>query len=154
MNILRDDYTLKMRLSFVPSLINLDGKELLCSLLQANVEERGDGSVGESIIGSDGHLRNHKRLCERKIKTLFGTIKIKRIGYSSRKAGSLFPKDGQLNLPKESYSFNVQKILVYEVIKGSFGEAVETIKRQIGITIPLKQAEKIVFETTKDFYNF
>jgi hypothetical protein len=143
-----------MRLSEIESLIDLDGREILCSLLQANVDERGDGNVGESIIGSDGYFRNHKRLSERKLKTLFGTIKIERVGYSSRNVGSLFPKDGQLNLPNESYSFSLQKLLVYEVIKGSFGEAVETIKRLIGIIIPLKQAEKIVLEAAKDFYNF
>ena len=151
---MRDDCTLKMRLSEVESLINLDGRELLCSLLQANVDERGDGSVGEFIIGSDGYIRNHKRLCVRALKTLFGTIKIKRMGYSSRNVGSLFPKDGQLNLPNESYSFSLQKLLVYEVIKGSFGEAVETIERLIGIIIPKKQAEKIVLKAAKDFYNF
>jgi hypothetical protein len=143
-----------MKLSEVESLINLDGRELLCSLLQANVDERGDGSVGVSVIGSDGCLRNHKRLCDRSLKTLFGTIKIKRMGYSSRNAPSLFPKDGQLNLPNESYSFSLQKWLVLEVIKGSFGDAVETIKRLLGVVIPLKQAEKIVLETAKDFYNF
>lgn len=151
---LRDDYTLKMRLSEVESLINSDGRELLCSLLQANVDERGDGSVGESVIGSDGYLRNHKRIGERKLKTLFGTIKIKRMGYSSRHVDSLYPTDGKLNLPKESYSFSLQKLLVLEVIKGSFGEAVETIQRLLGVIIPLKQAEKIVLEAAKDFYHF
>lgn len=45
-------------------------------------------------MGRDGPLRNPKRLCERKLKTRFGTIKIKRMGYSSRHVGSLFPKEG------------------------------------------------------------
>ena len=76
------------------------------------------------------------------------------MGYSSRNAGSLFPKDGQLNLPKESYSFSLQKLLVQEVIKGSFGEAVETIRQLIGVLIPLTQAEKIVLEAAKDFYHY
>ena len=74
--LLRNEHTLKMRLSEVESLINLEGRELLCSLLQANIDERGDGNVGAFVIGHDGYLRNHKRLCERKLKTLFGTIKI------------------------------------------------------------------------------
>ena len=52
-NILRND--LRMRLSIVPSLINLEGRELLCSLLQANIDEKSYGNVGESIIGSDGY---------------------------------------------------------------------------------------------------
>jgi hypothetical protein len=45
-------------------------------------------------------------------------------------------------------------LLVQEVIKGSFGEAVETLKQLRGVIIPLKQAEKIVFEAAKDFYHF
>lgn len=114
-----------------------------------------DGSVGESVIGSDGDIRNHKRLCERKLKTLFCTITIKRMGYSSRNGPSYVSKRGrQLNLPNESYSFSLQKWLVHEVIKGSFGEAVGTIEQLIGARIPLKQAEKIVLEAAKDFYNF
>jgi len=46
-----------MRLSEVESLINVEGRELLGSLLQANVDERGDGNVGESVLGSDGYRR-------------------------------------------------------------------------------------------------
>jgi len=68
--------------------------------------------------------------------------------------GSLFPKDGQLNLPLDIYSFGGPKWLVQEVIKGSFGEAVETLKQLIGIRIPLKSASKIVLEAAKDFYPF
>lgn len=143
-----------MKLSEVESLLNLEGQDLLCSLLQASVDERGDGNVGDFVIGHDEKVRNHKRVSERPLKTLFGTIKIKRLGYSSRHLGSLFPKDGQLNLPKESYSFGLQKLLVYEVIKGSFGEAVETLERLIRVKIPLRQAEQIVLSAAQDFYPF
>jgi len=54
-----------MRLSFVPSLRNVDGRELLGSLLPAHVDKRGDVRYGDSIMGSDGVLRAHKRLGDR-----------------------------------------------------------------------------------------
>ena len=93
-----------MRQSEVESLLTDEGRELLGSLLQASVDQRGDGNVGEFVIGGDGEVRSHKRVSERQLKTLFGTRKLKRFGSSSRNVGSRFPKDGQLNLPKESYS--------------------------------------------------
>jgi hypothetical protein len=62
-------------------------------LLQGHADERGLGDMGDFIKGSDGIVRTHKRIRERQIKTLFGTINIKRIGYSSRGRNSLFPKD-------------------------------------------------------------
>ena len=57
-----------------------------------------------------GILSNHKCFCEYLLKTLFGSMKIKRLGISKRNIGSLFPSARQLNLPKESYSFKKAKI--------------------------------------------
>jgi hypothetical protein len=110
--------------------------------------------MGNFIKGSDGIVRTHKRIRKRQIKTLFGTINIKRIGYSSRGNNSLFPKDGLLNLPKTAYSFGIQKLVSIEAIKGSFEQSIESIERMISIKISKRQAEKIILATSSYFYDF
>ncbi len=138
-------------------MISHEGQELLCRLLQDYVDERGLGDVGKLVTGSDGIVRSHKRASERQIKTLFGVIKIARMGYSSRGGSSLFPKDGWLNLPKMSYSFGLQKLMVHEAIRGSFEEGIESIERierMVGFKIPKRQAEKIVLNVSDYFYHF
>ncbi|MCK4499809.1 ISKra4 family transposase, partial [Candidatus Babeliales bacterium] len=103
---------------------------------------------------SDGIVRNHKRIRERKIKTLFGTINIERIGYSTPGNNSLFPKDSMLNLSKFAYSFSLQKLVVQEAIRGSFEEGIESIERTVGIKIPKRQAEEIILVASSYFYSF
>ena len=153
-DLLRSNPVKRMKLSEVESLISHEGRELLCCLLQDYVDDRGLCDVGEFVTGSDGIIRSHKRASERKIRSLFGVIQIERMGYSSRGASSLFPKDGLLNLPKISYSFGLQKLIVQEAIRGSFEEGIKSIERMVGFNIPKRQAEKIVLNASNDFYRF
>ena len=144
----------KMRLSEVESTVNGEGRELLRLLLQGYVDDRGLCDMGEKVIGSDGVVRSHRRVRDREMKTLFGAVIIKRIGYSHPGANSLFPKDGLLNLPKTSYSFNLQKLVAEESLRGSFAEGMESIRRMTGITIPKRQAEKTLLSASGDFHSF
>lgn len=152
--LLSNSHTKKMWLSEVESIVNNEGRELLRCLLQAHADERGLCDIGNFVEGSDGMVRTHKRIRKRQIKTLFGTINIKRMGYSSRGNNSLFPKDGLLNLPKTAYSFGIQKLVSIEAIKGSFEQSVESIETMIGIKISKRQAEKIILATSSYFYDF
>lgn len=153
-DVLSNNKTKTMRLSEVEFMVNGEGRELLRLLLQGHVDERGLGNIGESITGSDGIVRTHKRIRNRDLKTLFGTIKLTRIGYGCRGENRLFPFDGLLNLPNNSYSFGVQKLVVEEAIRGSFEEGMESVKRMLGLTIPKRQAEKMVLSAARDFYHF
>lgn len=152
--LLSNNHTKQMWLSEVESIVNNEGRELLRRLLQGHADERGLGDMGDFIKGSDGIVRTHKLLSERQIKTLCGTIKIKRIGYSSRGKNSLFPKDSLLNLPKIAHSFGVQKLVSQEAIRGSFEESLESIERMTGLKISKRQAEKIILATSSYFYDF
>lgn len=152
--LLSNSHTKKMWLSEVESIVDDEGRELLRRLLQGHVDERGLCDMGDFIKGSDGIVRTHKRIRERQITTLFGTINLKRIGYSSRGRNSVFPKDSLLNLPKISPSFGVQKLVSQEVIRGSFEESIESIERMIGLKISKRQAEKIILATSSYFYDF
>jgi len=66
----------------------------------------------------------------------------------------LFPLDGMLNLPDLDVSYNLQKNLVLEVIKTSFDESIESIKRWTGVSITKEQAKKIIIESANDFNKF
>ncbi len=152
--LLSNSHTKKMWLSEVESIVNKEGRELLRRLLQGHADERGLCDMGDVLVGSDGIARTHKRMRDRTIKTLFGTLHIKRIGYSTRGHSSLFPKDSLLNLPNAAHSFCVQKLVAQEAIRGSFEESIESIERMIGIKISKRQAEKIILAASSYFYDF
>ncbi len=151
--LLRSDIQ-EMKLSEVESIVGCEGRELQRSLLEEHIRSRGLGDVGDFLIGTDKVIRTHKRVATRKIKTIFGEITVSRMGYSKKGFRSLFPLDAQLNLPKESYSFSLQKHIVLEAIRGSFDEAIESIERTIGIRIPKRQAEKVILDVSIDFYPY
>ena len=79
----------KMRLTSLESLIETDGREILRLLLEEHIQLRGPGSVGQSIEGSDGIDRSHRRERSLKLKSIFGEIKVERTLYS--KPGPYFP---------------------------------------------------------------
>ena len=63
------------------------GREIVRLALQAHIDARGDGDVGETIVlaGEDGPLRlAHKRVHSRPLVTLFGELRITRMGTARR----------------------------------------------------------------------
>ena len=80
-NTLQTRHTASMKFSNLEKLIENDGRELLRLLLQAHIDSRGDGDIGEFIDGADGVARTHKRIGERQIKSIFGEIACERMGY-------------------------------------------------------------------------
>lgn len=131
-----------------------DGRELMRQLLIAHIAERGVGDIGARVMGADGIARTHKRLRTRTINTVFGAIPIQRLAYSKPHISSLCPLDAMLNLPPMNMSYTLQKQLIVEVIKNSFHEAIETLARWTGVTIPKAQAKHIVLEAAQDFHPF
>ena len=143
-----------LQLSELENYLKNDGSDLLRFLLIGHLNSRGVGDIGEFVIGIDGHKRTHKRIRSRVIKTLFGKIKIPRVGYSQRNISSLFPLDAMLNLPLSNISYVLQKNLILEVIKSSFVESVSSIERWTGVKITTKQAKKVIIEAAEDFDKF
>ncbi len=151
---LKDKKSQNFELSELENYINQGGRELLQRLLIGHLNERGVGDVGLNVIGADKVNRTHKRIRSRKIKSIFGDIEIKRVGYSLRNISSLFPLDAMLNLPTVNISYTLQEHLILEVIKSSFDESVLSIERWTGVKIPKRQAKKVVIEASKDFEEF
>jgi hypothetical protein len=147
-------HTLAMKFSDLEKLIEEDGRELLRLLLQAHIDSRGTGDIGQSVDGIDGVHRTHKRIGERQIKSIFGAVECERLGYGNRGVESLFPKDSHLNLPENSHSYELQRRVALEVIKGSFDDAVESITETTGQLIHKQQVEHIAVSVSNDFDSF
>jgi hypothetical protein len=141
-------------LSGIEGFLFTDGRTLLRHLLEAHLAERGVGDVGASIQGADGVIRTHKRFRSKILKTLFGPITIRRVGYSKPSASSLFPLDAMLNLPTGKISYTLQRHVVLEVLNKPFQESLEAIHRWTGVTITNEQAQRIVCDAAQEFLAF
>ena len=132
-------------------------RELVRLSLQAHVDARGDGDVGEAIVvsGPDGPVRlAYKRLHTRSVLTLFGEVRITRVGYGAPGREAIHPLDAELGLPERIYSYECQRRLISGAICGPFDEAIALVAEMTGLTVPKRSAEQIVREAGVDFDAF
>src|SRR6516165_12066609 len=97
-------------------------------LLQAHLQHRGHGDVGPALQLElpDGEvLYSHRRLSDRSLTTVFGTVELVRMGYSRPGAPSIFPLDKVLALPARSFSYELQRRLVKAAVQNPFLESVQ-----------------------------
>jgi hypothetical protein len=136
-NQLQSNQVLRMEHGEVEELISREGTELLRRLLPGHLDRRAaQETKRERVKGPDGVLRRHVReACQRGLMTLFGEVTVQRLGYSARGEESVFPLDGELNLPRDSYSHGLRR-LAEEVARSSFDEAVLSIERTPGVRCP------------------
>lgn len=134
------------------------GREVQRLLLQAHLDQRGDGDAGPAlaVTGSDGVTQRytHRRLGTRTITTIFGPVQIQRLGYSHPGAPSVYPLDRALALPARSFSYELQRRLVKAAVLNPFQESVNTIAELTGVTVPKRSAEAIVRDAARDFDAF
>lgn len=135
-------------------LIQRQGREVLRQLLQGWLESRGAGDVGPVLAGQDGVQRPQRRLHSRRLESLFGTVQVERLGYSTSGQESLHPLDAELNLPKELYSHALRKKVAVEAARSSFEEVVEAITEHTGAQVPKRQAEELCQRAAQDFEAF
>src|SRR5947208_4189413 len=74
------------------------GREVLRLMLQANIDSRGDGCVGDGLVvnpqgSSEEIVYCHKRLRSRRLITHFGTVSVARMEHCSLGQHSLHPLD-------------------------------------------------------------
>ena len=133
------------------------GREILRLALQAHIDARGDGDVGAAIM-VDGDPQpqrlTHKRLHTRPLVTLFGEVRVTRVGYSARGHEAIHPLDAQLRLPGRLWSYECQRRLIRAVIRGPFDEAIALVGEITGTTIPKRSAEQLVHDAAVDFDTF
>ena len=81
------------------------GREVQRLLLQAHLQQRGNGDMGLALqleLPDGEGLYSHRRLSDRSLTTVFGTVELVRMGYSRPGAPSIFPLDQALALPARS----------------------------------------------------
>lgn len=130
------------------------GRELLRTLLQAHLDQRGPGEVTDPVRDAEGTIRSKTRLHERTLGSVFGPVEVSRTGYGGAGLESLHPLDAELNLPAERYSHELRRRCAVEASKGSFDEAVESLGRQSGTKVPKRQLEELVARSAVDFDAF
>ena len=130
------------------------GRELLRVLFQAHVDSRGPGPAAGPVRGADGVARAEQRLHERGLSTLFGEVRVKRLGYGATGLESLHPLDAQLNLPPGEYSLGVRRLAAEQAAQVSFEATVEALAQHTGKTMGKRQVEDLVQRAAVDFDAF
>jgi hypothetical protein len=86
--------------------------------------------------------------------TIFGEITVGRTGYLHPGEASVHPLDGQVQLPRRSFSYELQRRATKAAIQGPFDEAIERIEESTGVSMPKRSAEEILEEAAVDFEAF
>jgi hypothetical protein len=151
---LQSDPVLRLTHSELERLLETESRKLFCQLLQEHLDYRGPGEAMGKVMGNGGVERTSARPRERSLKTIFGGVKVSRLGYSAHGEESMFPRDAELNLPPELYSHQVQRRAADEVIKGSFDQAACAILSTTGTSVPKRQLEQLASRSAVDFDSF
>jgi len=134
--------------------LNERGRELLRVLYQAHVDSRGLGAAVGPVYGADGVARNARRVHERGLSTVFGEVRVKRLGYGAAGVDSLHPLDAQLNLPSAEYSLGVRRLAAEQAAQVSFEATVNALAQHTGKTMGKRQVEELVQRSAADFDAF
>lgn len=147
---------LKLQHGDIEEKVKTEGFEVLRGLMQEHFDRRAEQEPElEHVTGADGVERTHCRDgCETPLETLFGAVVVTRKGYSARGASSLFPLEGEANLPVDKYSHGLKKQVVHEVTGRSFDGSVAAIDRTTGGHVPKRQVENIAVEVAQHFDEF
>lgn len=129
-------------------------RELMRALFQAQVDSRGPGPAAQPVCAADGVERSEQRLHERGLSTVFGEVRIKRLGYGAAGVDSLHALDAQLNVPAGEYSLGVRRLAAEQAAQVSFEATVEALARQTGKTMGKRQVEDLVRRAAVDFDGF
>ena len=130
------------------------GQELMRKLLEGHLDQRSPGEAAGPVTGPDGVERRERRVHERAVETIFGTVQVARLGYARAGHDSLHPLDASLNLPVERYSLEVRRRVAEAAASRSFDEALLDLSRSTGAEVPKRQAEQMAARAAEDFDAF
>jgi hypothetical protein len=133
------------------------GREVQRLLLQAHLQQRGNGDVGPALYlqQQGGEVAySHRRLGARSLTTVFGTVELVRMGYSRPGVPGIFPLDRALTLPGRSFSYELQRRLVKAAVQNPFLDSVQTIAELTGVSVSKRSLEQILPDAAQDFDAF
>lgn len=133
------------------------GLELLRRLFQAHIRARGTGSVGTALLVIENGVekrfeegREHRRTQ----KSLFGPVEIVRQSYSKPGEASVHPLERMAQIPGRSFSYELQRRLVKESVRGPLDEARDSIEELSGQRVGKGSLEAIITEAAVNFDAF
>lgn len=130
------------------------GRELLRLLYQAHLNSRGVGPAARPVCDAEGLPHSEQRLHERGLSTVFGEVRVQRLGYAAPGAASLHPLDAELNLPAEQYSLGLRRKAAEQAAQVSFDATVQFLAQQTGEELGKRQVEELVQRAAMDFDRF
>src|ERR1700693_4104978 len=147
---------LQLPLHQIESEQHAKGREVQRLLLQAHLQQRGDGDVGPALYlqQPNGELAySHRRLGTRALTTVFGTVELVRMGYSRPGVPGIFPLDRALTSAR-SFSYELQRRLVKAAVQNPFLDSVQTIADRTGVCVSKRSLEQILPDAAQDFDTF
>lgn len=147
---------LRLPLHTIESQQSDKGREVQRLLLQAHLQQRGNGDAGPALLvqSGGGLLYSHRRPGKRSLITVFGKVELLRMGYSRPGTPAIFPLDQALALPARSFSYELQRRLVKAAVQNPFLESVQTIADLTGVAISKRSLEQILPDAARDFDAF
>jgi hypothetical protein len=132
------------------------GNEVLRLGFQGYLEQRGEEEeVLESLVGSDGEKRTgRRRACKRKIESVFGEVRLSRMGYEGPGLKRIYPLDAALNLPADCYTHGLRAEVADLVIGGSFEAGVNWLRRRSGGRVAKRQMQELAVTLSQDFETY
>lgn len=138
----------------VESYLKIEGFELLRRMMQSHLDIRAQEEQRAEVIGANVITMTRVRPTERCLETLFGTVRVARLGYSKKGMSSLHPLDGELNLAPDLYSHGIRRLVAQQASKESFDEVVKTISEISGAQLAKRQVEELAQRAATDFDSF
>jgi hypothetical protein len=133
-------------------LVEERGREVLRQLVEDHLALRAPAMpVDAEVTGSDGEVRRNRRAMRRSLTSIFGTVRVDRIGYRGHGLDALTPLDAVLNLPPDRYSHGVRRKVAALVGKTSFEDAAATMSKSTGAPVPKRQVEQMTQALAEDF---
>jgi hypothetical protein len=131
-------------------------RELMRALMQDHADLRAvREQPAEAVTGADQVVRGRvSRGCERSLVTVFGAIRVARLGYRAAGAGSVFPADAAWNMPVGAHSAGLRRLAAIEAARGSFEAAQAAIERAAGVRVGKRQLEQTVVAVAVDVESF
>lgn len=133
------------------------GREVMRLMLQVHMNRRGTGRVGPALTvvrPEDETRHEEKRVDPCKIVSIFGDVKARRTAYAAPGRESVHPLDETAQLPARSFSYELQRRVADESVRGPFDEAIESVEKTTGNRLSKRSAEQVAADAAGDFDEF
>jgi hypothetical protein len=131
------------------------GRRIVRALFQTHMDLRGQAIAVEPVVGKDGQERTHVRPdSARGLVTTVGKVDVPRAAYSGRGLQALHPTDADLNLPTDSYSFEVTRKIAMTAAEQPFDATRKLFAEFTGVHIAIRQVEEITRGAARDMDEF